>query len=449
MNQALQQAPRSKVRWLVAGLMWSAIAINYIDRTVLSAAAPHLQAEFHLSAMEMGIVMSAFFWSYALLQLPAGMLADRFGQKIVLGASVFWWSLATAVTGLATGFKSLVLLRVMLGIGEAGAYPSNAGIASRWFPRKERATVAGIFDSGSKLGGAVALPLIAWLLATFDWKVTFAITGVLGLIWCVVWVFVFRDSPADHKRVNAAELAHIRDGETVSRSDSVGVAADVPWHRLFAHRNIWAMCIGFFMINYNSYFFITWLPTYLVKERGMSLMEMGFMASLPLVLSMIVEVFAGWASDRVYASGKLSLTATRKLFLVVGLVMASSIGLAAFATSPLVAVALLCVAKSGTTVAASQVWALPGDVAPGNMVSRVAGIQNTVSNMGGVVGPIVTGAIVGATGSFIPALLFSSGLIVIAILNYLFLLGKVEPIQFNQVPVEARNRDERNVDVSA
>jgi MFS transporter, ACS family, D-galactonate transporter len=176
---------------------------------------------------------------------------------------------------------------------------------------------------------------------------------------------------------------------------------------------------------------------------------MGFMASLPLVLSMIVEVFAGWASDRVYASGKLSLTATRKLFLVVGLVMASSIGLAAFATSPLVAVALLCVAKSGTTVAASQVWALPGDVAPGNMVSRVAGIQNTVSNMGGVVGPIVTGAIVGATGSFIPALLFSSGLIVIAILNYLFLLGKVEPIQFNQVPVEARNRDERNVDVSA
>ncbi|MFM0065941.1 MFS transporter [Paraburkholderia aspalathi] len=449
MNQALQQAPRSKVRWLVAGLMWSAIAINYIDRTVLSAAAPHLQAEFHLSAMEMGIVMSAFFWSYALLQLPAGMLADRFGQKIVLGASVFWWSLATAVTGLATGFKSLVLLRVMLGIGEAGAYPSNAGIASRWFPRQERATVAGIFDSGSKLGGAVALPLIAWLLATFDWKVTFAITGVLGLIWCVVWVFVFRDSPADHKRVNAAELAHIRDGEAVSRGDSTGAAADVPWHRLFAHRNIWAMCIGFFMINYNSYFFITWLPTYLLKERGMSLMEMGFMASLPLVLSMIVEVFAGWASDRVYASGKLSLTATRKLFLVVGLVMASSIGLAAFATSPLVAVALLCVAKSGTTVAASQVWALPGDVAPGNMVSRVAGIQNTVSNMGGVVGPIVTGAIVGATGSFIPALLFSSGLIVIAILNYLFLFGKVEPIQFNQVPVEARNRDERNVDVSA
>jgi ACS family D-galactonate transporter-like MFS transporter len=447
LNQALQQAPRSKVRWLVAGLMWSAIAINYIDRTVLSAAAPHLQSEFHLGAMEMGIVMSAFFWSYSLLQLPAGMLADRFGQKLVLGMAVFWWSLATAVTGLATGFKSLVALRVMLGVGEAGSYPSNAGIATRWFPRKERATVAGIFDSGSKLGGAVALPLIAWLLATFDWTVTFAITGALGLVWCVVWVVAFRNSPADHRRVNAAELAYIRDGAEAPRRDNA--LAEVPWYRLFGYRNIWAMCIGFFMINYNSYFFITWLPTYLVKARGMSMMEMGFMASLPLILSMVVEILAGWASDRVYASGRLSLTATRKLFLIVGLLMASSIGLAAFAASPLVAVALLCVAKSGTTVAASQVWALPGDVAPRNMVSRVAGIQNTVSNMGGVVGPVVTGAIVGATGSFVPALLFSSALIVIAMLNYLFLLGRVEPIQFNPIPMEARNRDERNVDVRA
>jgi ACS family glucarate transporter-like MFS transporter len=148
---------------------------------------------------------------------------------------------------------------------------------------------------------------------------------------------------------------------------------------------------------------------------------------------MFVEVLAGWLSDRVYRSGKLSLTAIRKLFLVAGLLMASSIGFAAFAESALTAVILLCIAKSGTTVAASQVWALPGDVAPRNMTSMVAGIQNSVSNMGGVVGPIITGAIVGATGSFVPALLFSAGLIVIAILNYLFLLGRVERIQAPEV----------------
>jgi ACS family glucarate transporter-like MFS transporter len=189
------------------------------------------------------------------------------------------------------------------------------------------------------------------------------------------------------------------------------------------------MCIGFFMINYNSYFFITWLPTYLVQERGMDLIEMGIVASLPLLVAMVVEVIAGWSSDKIQSKGLLSLTATRKLFLIVGLLMAACIGFAAFAESAVLAVVLLCVAKSGTTVAASQVWALPSDVAPKNMTSMVAGMQNTVSNMGGVVGPIITGFIVGATGSFVPALLFSAALIIVAILNYIFLLGKVEPIQ--------------------
>ncbi|HKR42252.1 MAG TPA: MFS transporter [Paraburkholderia sp.] len=442
MLESAQRHGRSKMRWWVAGLMWAAIAINYIDRTVLSAAAPRIQAGFHLDAMQMGIVMSAFFWSYALLQLPAGLLADRLGQKKVLGFAVLWWSLATAMTGLASGFRSLVGLRVALGVGEAGAYPSNAGIATRWFPRKERATAAGIFDSGSKLGGAIALPLIAWMLAAFDWKMTFVLTGLLGIVWFVVWLASFTDSPADHPRVNAAELAHI---ESDKGAQSAQPPVRPPWRKLLAHRNVWAMCIGFFMINYNSYFFITWLPTYLMKERGMSVLQMGWMASLPLLVSIVVEIFAGWASDRVFASGKLSLTATRKLFLVIGLVMASSIGFAAFAHSALVAVLLLCIAKSGTTVAASQVWALPGDVAPPNAVSMIAGLQNTVSNLGGVIGPIVTGAIVGATGSFVAALLFSAALIGIAIVNYLFLLGKVEPIQFGDPSQETRIHEPADV----
>jgi D-galactonate transporter len=424
---------RSGMRWYVAAMMWAAIAINYIDRTVLSAAAPKIQSEFNLSPMQMGVVLSAFFWSYALLQLPAGFLADKFGQKKTLGFAVLWWSLATAVTGFATGFKSLIGLRVALGVGEAAAYPSNAGIASKWFPSKERGTVAGIFDSGSKFGGAIALPLIAWMVARFGWKETFALVGSLGVIWSLVWWFMFRDSPAQHPRVNQAELAHIREGQSQKSLDDT--AMPMKWYELFKHRNIWAMCIGFFMINYNSYFFITWLPTYLVKERGMGLIEMGIMASLPLLVAMVVEVFAGWLSDRVFTSGRLSLTATRKLFLIVGLLMASSIGFAAFAESAMTAVILLCIAKSGTTVAASQVWALPSDVAPRNMTSMVAGIQNSVSNMGGVVGPIVTGAIVGATGSFVYALLFSAALICIAIVNYLFLLGKVERIEVTADPI--------------
>ncbi|MCS7463675.1 MFS transporter [Paenibacillus doosanensis] len=418
---------KSNVRWVVAILMWAAIAINYIDRTVLSAAAPYITKEFGLDAAQMGVVLSGFFWSYALLQVPSGWVADRIGQKKTLGFAVAWWSLSTAVTGLATGFKSILGFRIALGVGEAAAYPSNAGISSKWFPDKERATVAGIFDSGSKFGGAIAMPLIVWLIAMFDWKMTFLIIGLLGIIWSIIWILYFKETPEEHKGVNEAELKHIREGQF--KREGLDAEQPMKWYQLLKYRNIWAMCIGFFMINYNSYFFITWLPTYLVKERGMSLIEMGFMASLPLLCAMVVEVIAGWLSDRIYAKGLLSLTATRKLFLIIGLLMASCIGFAAFAQLAVLAVVLLCIAKSGTTVAASQVWALPGDVAPKNMTSVVAGMQNTVSNMGGVVGPIITGFFVAAYGSFVPALLFSAALIVIGILNYLFLLGKVKPIQ--------------------
>lgn len=395
----------TRIRWWIAGLMWLAVAINYIDRTVLSAAAPHLITELEIDPEMMGLIMAAFFWSYALLQIPAGWFADRFGQKKGLGIAVGWWSIATMAMGLATGFKSLLALRLALGVGEAAAYPSNAGIAARWFPDRERATVSGLFDSASKFGGAVAMPLIVWMIAMVDWRITFLAIGAIGLFWVIAWYF---------------------DGQAQNHGEK-GVRP-MRWYRLLRYRNIWAMCIGFFTINYTSYFFITWLPTYLVKDKGMDFLKMGFVAALPLICGMLIEVLAGWASDRMVHKKVLSLTATRKLFLTIGLLMALCIGFAPFTDSVFMTVLLLCIAKSGTTVAASQVWALPGDVAPKNSVSIVAGLQNTVSNMGGAVGPIITGAIVGATGNFTWALVFSAVLVVIGIINYLFLMGKVEPI---------------------
>ncbi|ORM64113.1 MFS transporter [Pantoea rodasii] len=416
----------TRVRWWIAGLMWLAIAINYIDRTVLSAAAPHLIKELDINPEMMGFIMAAFFWSYALLQIPAGWFADRFGQKKGLGIAVAWWSIATMAMGLATGFKSLLALRLALGVGEAAAYPSNAGITARWFPDRERATVSGLFDSASKFGGAVAMPLIVFMIAMFDWRITFLVIGALGVFWVIAWYFIYSENPEDHKSISREEVRFIRDGQAQKHGDKS--VRPMKWYKLLRYRNIWAMCIGFFTINYTSYFFITWLPTYLVKDKGMDFLKMGMVAALPLICGMVIEVVAGWASDRIVHKKMLSLTATRKLFLTIGLLMALCIGFAPFTDSVFMTVLLLCIAKSGTTVAASQVWALPGDVAPQNSVSIVAGLQNTVSNMGGAVGPIITGAIVGATGHFTWALVFSAVLVVIGILNYLFLMGKVEPI---------------------
>ncbi|KHT41882.1 MFS transporter [Pectobacterium brasiliense] len=425
MNKTL--AKKTSIRWWIAALMWLAIAINYIDRTVLSAAAPHLIEELHLTPEMMGFIMAAFFWSYSLLQIPAGWFADRFGQKKGLGLAVAWWSIATSAMGLATGFKSLLGLRIALGIGEAAAYPSNAGIAAKWFPDRERATISGLFDSASKFGGAVAMPLIVWMIYMVDWRWTFAIIGSVGILWVIAWYFIYAENPEDHKKINKEEIDYIRDGQV--QKHGTGTELPMKWYQLLRYRNIWAMCLGFFTINYTSYFFITWLPTYLVQEKGMDFIKMGIVAALPLLSGMIIEIFAGWASDKIAHKKILSLTATRKLFLMIGLLMALCIGFAPFTDSVVLTVILLCIAKSGTTVAASQVWALPGDVAPKNMVSVVAGLQNTVSNMGGAVGPIITGAIVAATGSFTYALVFSAALVVLGIINYLFLMGKVEPIQ--------------------
>jgi len=424
MNDA---ATKSRIRWWVAGLMWLAIAINYVDRTVLAASTPQLIKEFSLNPETMGLVMAAFFWSYSLLQIPGGWFADRFGQKKGLGLALGWWSVATAAMGLATGFKSLLALRLALGVGEAAAYPSNAGITARWFPDKERATVSGLFDSASKFGSAVAMPLIVWLIYVFDWRMTFMITGAVGLVWLIAWYIIYAENPEDHKHISPQEVRYIRDGQVQKHGDKS--VLPIKWYKLLRYRNIWAMCIGFFTINYTSYFFITWLPTYLVKDKGMDFINMGMIAALPLLCGMIMEVAAGWASDLIAHKKILSLTATRKLFLIVGLLLALCIGFAPFTDSVFMTVLLLCVAKSGTTIAASQVWALPGDVAPKNSVSMVAGLQNTVSNFGGAIGPIVTGFIVAATGSFTYALVFSAALVVVGILNYLFLLGKVEPIE--------------------
>ena len=228
--------------------MWAAIAINFLDRTTLAIATPHIMEEIHITTEEMGMLMSAFFLCYALLQIPAGFISDKFGQRKILGLSVFWWSIATGLTGLASGFKSFLLCRMVLGIGEAGAYPSNAAITRKWFPKSERATVGGLFDSGQKFGGAFGIPILTWLMVSVGWRETFAILGALGVIWAIVWYTFFRDNPSEHKGVNKAELDIIHDGQEAETDKTM----PLKWYQLLKYRNVIAMSVGFFMINYNS-----------------------------------------------------------------------------------------------------------------------------------------------------------------------------------------------------
>lgn len=428
-----QTVPTKKTnfRWAVAIMMWGAIAINYIDRTNLSAVAPVLMKEFNFTSVEMGYIMSAFFLSYTIFQIPSGWLADRLGQRLVLGGAVAWWSGATMLIALCNSLPAFIGSRILLGIGEAAAYPSGAGVTAKWFPDKERARATVIFDSGNKFGTAFAMPFIVWLLVSYGWKTPFIVSGLLGFIWVAIWWLYYSD-PEKSKYANKEEVAYIREGQQVK--EGLGDKTQpLKWYQLLRYRNIQAMCIGFFMSNYAIYFYITWFPTYLVKERGMSLIKMGWVAMIPPLTALAVGFISATISDYLYARG-VPKTKVRKINLVGGMLTASSIALAGFITTDIGAVALLTLSYCGLACSGPALWTLPGDVAPRNMTSTVGALQNCVSNVGGILGPIVTGHIVAATGSFIPALMLTGCITLIGALNYAFYLGEVKHIEVEERP---------------
>ena len=412
-------------RWKVAIMMWGAIAINYFDRTNLSAAAPMIMKEFDFTATEMGFIMSAFFFSYTLCQIPSGWLADKFGQKTLLGGSVASWSCATMLMAAGQGLISFIAIRILLGIGEAGAYPCNAGIVSKWFPDRERARATVIFDSGNKCGTAFAMPIIVWMMITFGWKVPFIVSGALGIVWVLIWLKYYTD-PEKSQYANQAEIEYIRDGQAVK--DGLDNKMPLKWYQLLRYRNIRAMCIGFFMSNYAIYFYITWFPTYLVQSRGMSLMKMGFVAMIPPLVGLIVGFITAFLADYLYSKG-YSKTKVRKNNLVCGMLLASSIVFVNFIQSDVAAVALLTLSYCGIACAGPALWTLPGDVAPKNMTSTVGALQNCVSNIGGILGPIITGWIVTTTGSFEMAMVVTACATLIGAINYAFYLGEVKRIE--------------------
>ncbi|HBC5913661.1 MFS transporter [Proteus mirabilis] len=426
---------RTKVRFSIAILMTLAIAINYLDRTVMSAAAPTLSEELQISPEAMGWIMSAFFLSYALCQIPAGFIADRFGQRRTLAGAVLWWSMATAATALAKTPFSFISTRILMGMGEAGAYPCNSGITAKWFPDRERGRITALFDSGSKFGTAFAMPLVVWIIAKWGWESAFIFCGALGFLWVIAWLKIYHD-PEQHPKVSEAELKYIRDGQI--KKEGIDNIQPMKWYELFRYRNVQAMCMGFFLLDYAIYFFITWFPAYLMMERGMSLEEMGFAAMLPPLCGIAGQWLGGFTTDYLFIKYN-NINIARKVPIVGGMLVATSIAFSGLVESTSVMMFLLCLSYAALAFAASAIWSLPGDVAPRNMTSVLGGMQSAVSNCGGILGPIVTGYIIGATGSFMWALIVSGIACAIGALIYLVMLRDIKPITANEIEVQDNN----------
>jgi D-galactonate transporter len=407
-----------------------ATAINYVDRANLGVAAPFIQKELGLSGTQTGWVLGAFFWTYAAFQLPSGWAVDRLGARAVYALAVVWWSLFTGATAVARGFASLLGFRLLLGAGEAPAYPCNAKVVADWFPKQERAFATSIFDSGARVGTALSLPIVTAIIGTLGWRASFVITGLLGIVWAAIWVKVYR-TPREHAWVSPDELHYIEAGQAALPA-AAATEPPLPWRRLFGYRTVWGMMLGFFCLNFVIYFFITWFPTYLVRARGFTLLKLGSFGMIPPLAAVLGGYLGGLASDRLTRAG-MSLTWARKIPIVGGLLVSSCIGLAVVVPSAPWALALFALSYSGLTFAAASVWSLPADVAPSRRyVGSIGGIQNFASNLAGIAITYYVGHVVDRTGSFAVALAVAGGFSLLGAFAYLVIVPEIAPLRLPQ-----------------
>jgi ACS family D-galactonate transporter-like MFS transporter len=414
---------RTRVRWMMVFMAFLGTAINYVDRSNLGLAMPYLKKDLGLDPWMVGLVLGAFFWTYAVFQLPSGWFVDRVGPRIAYTIAVVWWSFFTAAAGLARGFFSLFGVRLLLGIGEAPAYPTNAKIVSEWFPKKERALATSIFDSGSRAGSIAASFVCPAIIVTLGWRMSFVITGSLGIVWAMFWWSMYKP-PHLHPRASQAERDYIAADQPPPE-----VVAKVPWSSLFKYRTVWGMMAGFFCLNFVMYFFITWFPTYLVEARGFKDLKMGAVSAIPPAFGMLFGWIGGFTSDRLVRSG-VRLNWARKGPIVFGMLLSSSIGLAVLVPQAWQAIALLALCNGGVCFAAASVWSLPADVAPTRgHIASIGGIQNFASNTAGVVSTFAIGALYKSTGTFVVPLVVAGAVGALSAISYLFIVPEIKPLE--------------------
>ncbi|HSX85296.1 MAG TPA: MFS transporter [Cellvibrio sp.] len=423
---AAATAPPTKTRYLMLALIFFATVINYVDRTNLAVVAPILSKDLDLSPVQMGLLFSAFAWTYAFANLPGGYLVDRLGSRVAYGWSLFLWSTATFVQGAAGSFAALFGLRLAVGAAEAPAFPSNNRVVTMWFPKSERGSATSFYVVGQYIGTAMFTPLLFWIASQYGWREVFYVTGGLGILFAIVWFKLYRD-PKDSKRVNAEELRYIESGGALTG----GIAqANFKWSlvwQLFEHRQIWAICIGKFAISSTLFFFLTWFPTYLVEARGMTMLKAGFFAVLPYIAASLGVLLGGYWSDTLLKRG-YSMSVARKLPIVTGFLLASSIFLANFTTSNMIAIAILSFAFFAQGIS-SMSWAIISEVAPKELIGMTGGVCNFAGNLAGIAMPIAIGYILAHTGSFNWALGLVGIAAITGALSYTFLLGPVKRIQ--------------------
>lgn len=329
---------RGRVRFRILAFIFVSVVINYMDRSNISVAASAISNDLHLNSVQLGLIFSAFGWTYAALQIPGGIMVDRFGPRLLYAVSLITWSIVTLLQGFINGFAALFGLRLATGAFEAPAYPANNRIVTSWFPDNERASAIAVYTSGQFIGLAFLTPALAAIEHFTGWRGLFVITGLVGILWGILWYYIYRN-PAEHPKINKAELDYIeKGGGLVNRAadrKSAGIEK-FRWSNLkevFMHRKLWGIYIGQFAVNSTLWFFLTWFPTYLVKYRGLNFLKSGFLASVPFLAAFVGLLLSGFLSDYLIKKGT-SVGVARKAPVIVGLLLSVSIVGANYVNSP-------------------------------------------------------------------------------------------------------------------
>jgi ACS family sodium-dependent inorganic phosphate cotransporter len=368
-------------RYSLAALACACMALAYMDRWNLSVAAPLLMQEFGWNETTIGFLQSIFFYGFTASHLPGGWLADRFGGRRVLGSAVVFWSAITGLTSLVSGFATLVTVRFALGLGEGVNMPSILNLIARWFPVEERTRATTVAVAGVQAGTLIALPLSAWIAASFGWRAIFRAYSLVGVAWVVLWFTTIDEVPPP--------------SEGRRRESPVAI----PWRELLRHRPVWAVLLTTFVTNWTVWFFFAWLPTYFVKVHGFSLKESGVASAAPSLAMIVAGLASGWLADRLIADG-VSVTRVRRTLLAGGYAGAIVLLLALpHARSPLVAIGCVSAALAFFAAGSSTVLVNSLDLAPGS-AGVLVGLQGTVGNVAGMISPVVGGAVVQMTGSW-------------------------------------------------
>ncbi|QWF54181.1 MFS transporter [Bordetella hinzii] len=421
--------PPTRSRYLIMVMLFITVVINYLDRSNLSIAAPALKDEFGLDTVHEGLILSAFGWTYAAMQIPGGWLVDRVAPRVLYAAALILWSAATFFMGFAGSFVLLFVLRLAVGALEAPAYPINNRVVTTWFPEKERATAIGFYTSGQFVGLAFLTPVLAWLQHHYGWHMVFVSTGLLGIVWGVVWFLVYRE-PRQFKGANAAEIDLIQQGGGVVDLERRVTEKKPPfsWGDLglvMSRRKLWGVYLGQFCLTSTLWFFLTWFPTYLVKYRGMDFIKSGFLASVPFLAAFIGVLCSGVLSDFLIRRGA-TVGLARKLPIILGLLISTSMIGANFTDSTGWVIFFLALAFFGNGLA-SITWSLVSALAPVRLLGLTGGVFNFVGNLSSICTPIVIGFLV-SKDNFAPAIVYVSSLALLGALSYILLVGKVERI---------------------